>query len=305
VQAGGHAVVERAHQGDRRHVIVVQLRHAAPQDLDRRLRAAVRHVQEAGDLLVRAGRLGQRGLAGRQRGEVPLGGRRHRRMVDRAGGDQDRVGRAVVAREVAAHVVVGEATHVVGRPDDALGQRVILEQEAARDVGAVDLGAALVVVLGQLLEDELALQLEVGEQRPREQLAEELDAALQRAGHQRDLEQRVVAAGLGVERAAQRLEGEVDVVRRRVALGAAEQHVLHEVAEPVVLRALEPRAYLHVQDQTCGVEVRQLDGDHAQAIGEHSRARADFGKHEPEPCTRADARCQRARLFARLGRRTR
>jgi hypothetical protein len=156
---------------------------------------------------------------------------------------------------------------------------VIGEQEPARQVGAVDLRAALVVVLVELLEDELALELEVGEARAGEQLAEELQSAIDQGRDQGDLEQRVIAAGLGVERAAQRLEGEVDVVRGRVPLGPAEQHVLDEVAESVVLRSLEPGPHLHVQDQACGVEVRQVDRHHAQAVRQARGLGANLGEH--------------------------
>jgi hypothetical protein len=305
MQPGRHAVVERAHQRHGRHVVRVDLGHAAPQHLDRRLRAAVGHVEEARAALLGPGRLGHRRRARRQAGHVAGGGAQHRLVLDRAGRDQDRVGRVVVAREVPAHVRVGEALHVLGRPDDPLGQRVALEQDPARDVSAVDLGAALVEVLGQLLEDELALELEVGEQRPPEQLAEQLHADLDQAGHQRHLEQRVVAPGLGVERPAQRLDGEVDVVRGGVPLGAAEQHVLDEVAEPVVLGALQPRPHLHVQDETGSVEVRQLDGDDAQLARGHGGARLDVGQHGWRRSTRGPSSCQRARPFGRLCRRAR
>jgi hypothetical protein len=152
-----------------------------------------------------------------------------RAVLDRAGDAQVGVARAVERGEVAAHVVEREPLDVGARADDALAERVVLEHQAARDVVGVDLDALLVVVLVELLEDELALELDVGELRARQQLAEDVDRGVDQLGLEGELEQRVIAAGLGVQRRTEPLDGGVERERRRVALRAAEQHVLGEV----------------------------------------------------------------------------
>ena len=110
-------------------------------------------------------------------------------MLDRPGDAQVRVARAVEAREVAAHVGEREPLDVAARADDALAERVVLEDEAARDVVGVDLDAFLVVVLVDLLEDQGALELDVVEPRAAEQLAEELDRGGDVVGLEGELEQ--------------------------------------------------------------------------------------------------------------------
>ena len=75
-------------------------------------------------------------------------------------------------------VDVGEAEplDVRARADDPLAEGVLVEDQAARDIVGVDLDAFLVVVLVDLLEDERPLELDVGEPRAAEQLAEQVDA---------------------------------------------------------------------------------------------------------------------------------
>ena len=65
---------------------------------------------------------------------------------------------------------------------------------------------AIVEVLEDLLEDDLAFELDVAERGRREQIAEDLQAARHLPRVQRDLVERVVAAGLGVQRPAELLD---------------------------------------------------------------------------------------------------
>src|SRR5205085_2373701 len=117
-----------------------------------------------------------------------VGGGDDLRMVDGAGDAEVGVRGAVVRVEVTADVLDREALDVRPRADDALAERVVLEGEAARDVVRVDLVALLVVVLVDLLEDERALELDVGEPRLAEQLAEQVDALLDVLGLEGELE---------------------------------------------------------------------------------------------------------------------
>ena len=125
------------------------------------------------------------------------------------------------------------------------------------------------MVLVHLLEDDAALDVDVGEATAAEDLAEQLEPAEQRLGVQRDLVERVVAAGLGVERAAERLDGVVERVGVGQPLGAAKQHVLEEVRQPVVRRRFVARADPRVHDDRDRVQVRQLDRDDGQPIREN------------------------------------
>jgi hypothetical protein len=176
--------------------------------------------------------------------------------------------RTVELREVAAHVGGGEALDVLSRSDDALSERVILEREAARDVVRVDLDAILVVVLVDLLEDQGALELDLREPRARQQLAEEHDAGRDVRRLECELEQRVVAAGLGLQRRAEVLDRGVEGERCRVLLGPAKQHVLDEVGQPVVLGGLEPGPHLHEHRAHRRVEVGQCDCRHGQSVAQ-------------------------------------
>ena len=88
---------------------------------------------------------------------------------------------------------------------------------------------------------------------------------------ERELEQRVVAAGLGVERRAEPLDGGVERERGRVALGPAEQHVLDEVGQPVVGGRLEPGAHLDEQRADRRVEVGERDRCHGKPVVEGRR----------------------------------
>jgi hypothetical protein len=78
---------------------------------------------------------------------------------------QVRVVRAVVLDEVALDVGEREPLDVAARTDDPLAERVLREHEATRDVVGVDLYAFLVVVLVDLLEDELAFELDIRKPR--------------------------------------------------------------------------------------------------------------------------------------------
>jgi hypothetical protein len=192
-------------------------------------------------------------------------------MLDRSGDAQLRVARAVERGEVAADVGVGEPRDVRARPDDPLTEGMPAEHQPAGDVVGVDLDVVLVVVLVDLLEDQGALELDIGESGPAHQLAEEPHRGGDVLHLEAELEQRVVAAGLGVELGAELLHGGVERERRGVLLGAPEQHVLDEVGQAVVGGRLEPRADLDEQGHDGRVEVGQGDCGHVEPVVEASR----------------------------------
>ena len=131
----------------------------------------------------------------------------------------------------------------------------------AREVVDVHLVAVLVEVLQDLLAHDLLLGCQAPEGRLRGDLAEDAEARPDRLGREHDLVKHVVGVGRRVERAAEALDGAVERVRRRPALGAAKQHVLDQVAQAVGARGLVARAGAAVQDQRHPVQVGLLDGD--------------------------------------------
>ena len=114
-----------------------------------------------------------------------------------------------------------------------------------------------------------------------DRIQEALAADLGKPGLEGYLEHGVVPSGLRVQGAPQAFDGEVQGIRARVAPGAAEQHVLHEVGQPVLGRALHPGSTLGVKDHCRGVEM--VEGNHhdSQAIveGDALDGHAGMGAH--------------------------
>ncbi len=235
VEPRRHPVVEHAHQRPHRQVVGIGLRERVKQDVHLRLRRLVVHGVEAGPHPGRTRRPRHPPLAARHAREgdptLALDGA----QLDRAGDGEHHVRGAVEAAEVRAHVARREATHVLERPGDRKPERVLAPDLLARLVVDVHVAPAVVEVFENLLDDDLALEIDVLELRRAEQIAEDLHPALKLPRVQRDLIERVVAPGLGVEGAAQLLDRQVQRERRRVARRPPEQHVLQKVRDPVRL----------------------------------------------------------------------
>ena len=92
---------------------------------------------------------------------------------------------------------------------------MVAPRQPARLVVDVDVAPAIVEVLEDLLDDDLALEIDVAKRGRREQVAQDVEAARHLLRVQRDLVERVVAAGLGVQRAAQLLDRQVERERAR------------------------------------------------------------------------------------------
>ena len=261
VQARRHAVVEHAQQRDQRDIRGIELGHRAKQDRERRLRAGVRHVLELRAGVTRRRRRHDRARRRRASRRAPCAARvDDGGVLDRPGDAQVRVPRAVERmRSGGGRRASPNRSTLLRGPMMRWPSGCVAEHQPARDVVGVDLDAGLVVVLVDLLEDQRALELDVVEARPREQFAEQRDGVADQLGLECELEQAVVAAGLGMERRAELLDGGVERERRRIALGTPKQHVLGEVRQPVVLGGLEPRADLDEHPAHRGVEVGQGD----------------------------------------------
>ena len=110
-----------------------------------------------------------------------------------------------------------------------IAERVVAPRQPPRLVVDVDVAAAIVEVFQDLLDDDLAFEVDVAERRRREQVAQDVQPARHLLRVQADLVERVVAPGLGVQRAAQLLDRQVQRERAGVAPRAAKQHVLEEM----------------------------------------------------------------------------
>ena len=151
-------------------------------------------------------------------------------VVDRAGrGDDD------VARHVAGVVEGGQAARRragddLGTADDRAAQRVAPEDGLAQDVEHLVLG--VVLVHGDLLEDDLALLVELArvEARAPDHVGHHVEGLLEVDVEDARVDRRGLLARPGVELGPHRVEELVDL-QRRVAGAAAEEHVLDEVRQ--------------------------------------------------------------------------
>jgi len=93
---------------------------------------------------------------------------------DRTGDGEHHVRGAIEAPEVRADVARRETAHVLQRPGDRKPERVLAPDLLARLVVDVHVAPAIVEVFQNLLDDDLALEIDVLELRRAEQIAEDL-----------------------------------------------------------------------------------------------------------------------------------
>src|SRR5262249_44132986 len=136
------------------------------------------------------------------------------------------------------------------------------------EVVDVDVAALRVDLVEDLLEDHLALELDLLEQRPGQHVAEDGERRLDPGRVDRRVIIPVITSSYAVERAAAVLHQRVHAPAVRVALAAAEEEVLEEVRDAVAHRGLVTRAGPHVGGDHPGVQVRKLDRHDPQAVVE-------------------------------------
>ena len=143
-----------------------------------------------------------------------------------------------VAGHVHRAVVAGDRRLVdggdhLGRADHGPAERVVAEDGLGEQV--VDELARRVLDHRDLLEHDLALGLELGEDRLEDHLGHHVERDLELlVGHAR-VDDRVLAARGRVQLAAERVEGLRDLLRR-VRGGALEEQVLDQVRDPGLRR---------------------------------------------------------------------
>ena len=180
----------------------------------------------------------------------------------------DRVGRPVGIAPEAADGVRRQAAHRRLVAGDLPAERRVAEERLVEDVE--DELPGVVAVGADLLDDDLALAVDlvVGQQRPDDQLGQDVHGTGRLADRQPAPVDGRLAIGGGVARAADALDGLGDEARRRVGLGALEGDVLHEVGDAGLLTGLAARASQDVGRHGEGAGARQTGGDHPRPVGQ-------------------------------------
>ena len=143
------------------------------------------------------------------------------------------------------------------------------------------------LVLDQLVQDHLALALELGlgKAAVEDDVAEHGDEARRVLGQAAHVVRGVVLVGVGVDVGAEPLGIEVDLLAGAL-VRALERHVLDEVADAVEAPALVAAAGADEHADVDAPQVRQADGDDANAVAERRHGRvgvAQVGAHGVDP----------------------
>ena len=122
----------------------------------------------------------------------------------------------------------------------------------------------LVLVHCDLLEDDLALRVELRERRREDHFPHHLERRLEPVVRNARVHDRVLARGSGVQLAAERVEDLRDLLRG-VRRGALEEQVLDEVRDARLRGGLVPRAGADPEADRDRAHVREPLGDDALA----------------------------------------
>ena len=120
------------------------------------------------------------------------------------------------------------AAHRLGGADDRAPEGVLVEDQDGEVLVGQLVGPVLVHL--DLLDDHLALPLEVREGRPEDHVAHHVERASQVLGQEAGVEHGVLLARRRVLLGADALEGLGDAEGVHIR-GALEEHVLHQVAD--------------------------------------------------------------------------
>jgi hypothetical protein len=179
VEARGHAVVEDAEEHLDGGLARVALARGAEGDAELGLAGLVLDEADARALLLEGRRRDALAGAAREATEGLLRGAGARVEVAEVAGDrEDGVGRGVVARVVGVEDGLVEAVELIDVAGDREAERVLVVHEGADEVVGVDVAAVVVEVFEDLLAHDAALDLELGEDGLRGDLAEQAEDGL-------------------------------------------------------------------------------------------------------------------------------
>ena len=200
-------------------------------------------------------------------------------VIDRAGGRDHHVGRAVVAREIAAQAARVERAHRLRRAEDRAADRLVRERHLLQVLEDQVVGR----VLGRadLLHDDVLLARELFRLEGR--IGEDVGQHVERERHVGAQHARIVGgafdAGRGVEVAADRLDLLGDLPRgapRR----ALERHVLEQMRDAVLVGVLVAAAGADPHAERGALQMRHGVGDDHQA----GRQPCYVHAHAATPC---------------------
>ncbi len=200
------------------------------------------------------------------------------RVIHRAGGDHEHVGRAIIAREICPQIVGLEAGHALARAEDGPADRLVGERLFLQ---IIEHEIARIVLRGaDLLHDHILLALELG--RIERWVAENVGEHVERERHVGFEHARVIGRrfdrGRGVEVAADRLDLLRDLPRG-AALRALERHVLEKMRDAVFLLLLVAAAGADPDAERGGLEMRHGVGHHRET----GRKTGQFDTHAAAP----------------------
>ena len=160
----------------------------------------------------------------------PFGAERHELVVvDRAGGRDHDPLRSIAVGVEGGDLVARGAGDDLGTADDRPPQRVAAERRLAEQVEHLLLG--LVLVHRDLLEDHLALGVDLDQPRTEHHVGHHVERGRQMLVDHAGEDRGRLLAGAGVELGAHPIEDLVDL-DRLVAVGPLEQQVLEQVRQP-------------------------------------------------------------------------
>ena len=273
-QGRAHAFTEhRSGQRAGRIVARAQRRQRAAQQQVRLARPGMRARAHAAG--VHSGRHDV-GRAGRQARERRFGAAQEGVDVEGAGRADHDIGAAVLASDVAREVVALQPLDMARRAHHRLRGRVQAEAGAVEQLVAG--GDRVVRVLGQLLQQHLALALELGRGKGwvQHQVGQQAHELARMLGQPAQVERGVVLVGVRVDLGAEALGVEVDAPR--IARGRAlEQHVLDHMADAVEHPLLVRAAGADEDGDAGGGLVRQRQRDNAHAVGQRGDGRVGGG----------------------------
>jgi hypothetical protein len=140
------------------------------------------------------------------------------------------------------------------------------EEGALGEVVDVDVAPLLVHLVENLLEDDLALQLDFLEERTRQHVAQHGERQLEALRMDGRVVVAVIARRDAVQVATDVFHDRVERPAIWIAGAPAEEEVLEEMGNTVDARLLVARSRPYVRRQHSRVQVRELDGDDAQPV---------------------------------------
>ena len=196
------------------------------------------------------------------RRDEPLGELDDPLVVEVPGGADDDVGARVAGLVVGLDVGDRDRGDHLGLAEHPAAQRMLAEDGSGEDV--VDAVLRLVLVHRDLLEDDVALGVDVRIGRREQHFGEQLEDLVGVLVEEAGVQVGRLLAGRRVDRGAEPVEalGDLD---RRVAGGALEQQVLEEVRDPGLGRGLVPRSGAHPEPEGNRAHRGNLLGDHPGA----------------------------------------